>query len=191
MIVPDSFLPPESQPWGRSVDQRIAALESVATLNAQSVDNNLKQLAASVNLLANQVTRLNSNSVAYSTDASGTGDSLISTNQIVASLNFARPSWAGNAVILAISSVTTSTVNQTTNPLGAFVRTAIGNDYVSATVDVSTKATAVFSTKVVPLSVTFATTASNIVVSTQITGTGGSVSNTWSAQLSAIAFWYP
>ena len=191
MIVPDSYLPPESQPWGRSVDQRIASLEAVAALNAQNVDNNLKQLAASVNLLANQVTRLNSNSVAYSTDASGTGDSLISTNQVVASLNFARPSWAGNAVILAISSVTTSTVDQATNPLGAFVRTAIGNDYVSATVDVSTKATAVFSTKVVPLSVTFATTASNIVVSTQITGTGGSISNSWSAQLSAIAFWYP
>lgn len=191
MIVPDSYLPPESQPWGRSVDQRIASLESVAALNAQNVDNNLKQLAASVNLLANQVTRLNSNSVAYSTDASGTGDSLISTNQVVASLNFARPSWAGNAVILAISSVTTSTVNQTTNPLGAMVRTAIGNDYVSTTVDVGTKATAVFSTKVVPLSVTFATTASNIVVSTQITGTGGSISNNWSAQLSAIAFWYP
>ena len=60
MTVPDSLLPPESQPWGRSVDQRLTSLEFAAKLNNPSVDNNLKQLAASVNLLSNQVLQLSS-----------------------------------------------------------------------------------------------------------------------------------
>lgn len=55
-VIPNSNLPPQSQPWGRSVDARIADLQRLAERNSLDSDNNLKQLASSVQLLSSQVT---------------------------------------------------------------------------------------------------------------------------------------
>lgn len=54
-VIPTSYLPPESQPWGRSVDERIGNLETLVGRMSQETNNTLLQLGSSVQLLSLQV----------------------------------------------------------------------------------------------------------------------------------------
>lgn len=54
-VNPRPDLPPQSQPWGRSVEDRLAALERREQLTAQDTNNTLTQLNSSVQLLSQQV----------------------------------------------------------------------------------------------------------------------------------------
>lgn len=51
---PQSYLAPQSQPWGRFVDKSLADITETTRLNTLNTSNNLKQLNSSVNLLSNQ-----------------------------------------------------------------------------------------------------------------------------------------
>lgn len=51
-VVPTSYLPPESQPWGRSVDQRIAGNASSIAQAAQDASNAQRQLESSIQRLS-------------------------------------------------------------------------------------------------------------------------------------------
>lgn len=51
---PQSYLPPQAQPWGRYVEESLATLERGNSINGQNSNNNLRQLTASVNLLSQQ-----------------------------------------------------------------------------------------------------------------------------------------
>jgi hypothetical protein len=53
---PNSFLQSESQPWGRSVEQRLADLERGDQLVAQESGNNFAQINSSITLLSQQIT---------------------------------------------------------------------------------------------------------------------------------------
>lgn len=59
-VYPQSYLPPKSQPWGRAVDKRLHDIEDTARINGLNVDNNLKQLNSSVDLLGRQQSYLSS-----------------------------------------------------------------------------------------------------------------------------------
>lgn len=51
-VIPTSYLPPESQPWGRSVDERIAANSSAISLAGQEAANAQRQLESSIQRLS-------------------------------------------------------------------------------------------------------------------------------------------
>lgn len=51
---PQSYLPPNSQPWGRYVEESLATLERGTSINGQNSNNNLRQLNSSVQLLSQQ-----------------------------------------------------------------------------------------------------------------------------------------
>lgn len=51
---PQSYLAPQSQPWGRFVEQSLADLEKGVSINGQNSNNNLRQLNSSVQLLSEQ-----------------------------------------------------------------------------------------------------------------------------------------
>lgn len=55
---PSSNLPPESMQWGRSVDQNIVQLNDNAERNFANIENQLKQLTASVNLLSDSISQV-------------------------------------------------------------------------------------------------------------------------------------
>lgn len=57
-VRPRSELPPPSQPWGRSVDERISSLERSVTLSNVNLANTILQLNSSVQLLSEQVSNL-------------------------------------------------------------------------------------------------------------------------------------
>lgn len=162
----------------RMLNDRVKRLEApTGTQKFRAVEN-----------LQESIVRLNTGTDALSVVAGDSGSTLIDTNQQVAAVTFVKPAWAVTATVLAISVVTTNTTNQSTAPLGATMRTVI-DGAASASVDVGTKADDVYSTKVVPLNRAFTPTG-NVLVETQITGSGGAAGNAWSAQLSAVVFWY-
>jgi hypothetical protein len=51
---PQSYLPPNSQPWARYVEESLANLERGTSINGQNSNNNLRQLNSSVQLLSQQ-----------------------------------------------------------------------------------------------------------------------------------------
>lgn len=51
----NSYLPPESQPWARDVEARLAGLERNLALTAQNEGNTLAQLNSAITLLSEQV----------------------------------------------------------------------------------------------------------------------------------------
>jgi hypothetical protein len=55
---PNSFLQPESQPWSRSIEQRLNDLENNDRLNRQESNNNLSQINSSNTLISGQVSLL-------------------------------------------------------------------------------------------------------------------------------------
>lgn len=160
------------------INDRLRRLEApTGTQSFQAVDN-----------LQLSIDRLNAGSNALSAVAADSGSSLISDNQQVVAFTFSKPAWAASATALAVGVVSTSTTDQATAPLGATMRTVV-DGVASTAVDVGTKATDVYSTKVAPLSRSFSP-AGDVLVEVQITGTGGAAGNAWSAQLSALIFWY-
>lgn len=56
--LPESYLAPKSQPWGRVIEKSITDAQQDIALNARNTDINLKQLNSSVNLLGRQQTIL-------------------------------------------------------------------------------------------------------------------------------------
>jgi hypothetical protein len=159
------------RPTGTQLASSVATLtETVATLQAT-------------------VTQLSNNNDAATSVSSYSGEALTGSNQQVASVSFARPGWATRCIVVAISSVTTNTTNQSTGPLTATMRTVVAGT-ASSSVGVSTQASSVYSTKVVPLNRSFATSAASIVVETRVDTSGGAAANALSAQLSAFVFWY-
>lgn len=52
MVYPKSNLSPESQPWGRSVEDRLIALESGLSRSLADLNSTLKQLSSSVQLVS-------------------------------------------------------------------------------------------------------------------------------------------
>lgn len=58
---PQSYLAPQSQPWGRFVDKTLADISETTRINTLNTNNNLKQLNSSVNLLSNQQVVLTAN----------------------------------------------------------------------------------------------------------------------------------
>ena len=116
------------------------------------------------------------------------GSSLTGVNQVVATATFVKPSWATQCMVMAISVVTTNTVNQGTSPLSGTAWTVIGGTS-STTVDIGTQANFVFTTKAIPFNRLFPT-AGNVVVETRVTTSGGAAANALSAQLASTVFWY-
>jgi len=55
---PNSFLQSESQPWGRSIEQRLADLERQDRLVAQESGNNFAQINSSITLLSAQISNI-------------------------------------------------------------------------------------------------------------------------------------
>lgn len=55
MRYPESYLAPQSQPWARSVEERLTALERSDALVAQESGNTFRQLNSSIDLLSSQV----------------------------------------------------------------------------------------------------------------------------------------
>lgn len=51
-VIPTSYLPPESQQWGRSVDERISANSSAISLAGQEAANAQRQLESSIQRLS-------------------------------------------------------------------------------------------------------------------------------------------
>jgi hypothetical protein len=139
--------------------------------------------------LAAAIVQLNSNADVGSNIQSFGGASLTGANQIVATVTLTKPAWATRAVILATSVVTTNTVNQATAPLNGTMKTVIAGTS-STSIDISTQADSVFTTKVVPLNRNFAT-ATNVTVTTTVSTTGGAAGNALSAQLAVTVFWFP
>jgi hypothetical protein len=81
---PNSFLQSESQPWGRSVEQRLADLERQDRLVAQESGNNFAQINSSITLLSQQV-----QSIVKSTDGV---DLLLQSKGALSSGGFSRAS---------------------------------------------------------------------------------------------------
>ncbi len=54
-IIPPANLPPEAQPWGRTVQQLATDLQTQVVLNLQAADNNNKQLTSTINTLSDQI----------------------------------------------------------------------------------------------------------------------------------------
>lgn len=52
--VPQSYLPPASQPWGRAIETNLSAVERDARINSLNTDNALRGISANVNLLTQQ-----------------------------------------------------------------------------------------------------------------------------------------
>lgn len=52
--VPQSYLPPASQPWGRAIETNIATVERDMRINTSNTDNALRGITANVNLLSQQ-----------------------------------------------------------------------------------------------------------------------------------------
>lgn len=92
-VTPQSYLSPQSQPWGRYIEQSIASLEKGISINGQNSNNNLRQLNSSVQLLSQQQTDLASQQ-AYlnglttytTTDATSPGNTT-STETLIKSLS--------------------------------------------------------------------------------------------------------
>lgn len=59
---PQSNLPPQAQPWGRYVEESLANLERGTSINGQNSNNNLRQLNSSIQLMAEQVNFLSTQS---------------------------------------------------------------------------------------------------------------------------------
>ena len=70
--VPDPNLPPQSQKWARSVEERLDALGFAAGLNAQDSGNTALQLGSSVQVLSRNVQGLRDGTIL----ASGVSDTL-------------------------------------------------------------------------------------------------------------------
>ena len=54
-VIPPANLPPEAQPWGRTVQQLATDLQTQVVLNHQTADNNNKQLTSTINTLSDQI----------------------------------------------------------------------------------------------------------------------------------------
>jgi hypothetical protein len=63
---PQSNLPPNSQPWGRYIEESLATLERGNSINGQNSNNNLRQLNSSVQLVSQQQGELEDQQAALS-----------------------------------------------------------------------------------------------------------------------------
>ena len=54
VAVPQSYLAPASQPWGRAIEANLAAVERDMRINITNTDNALRGITANVNLLTQQ-----------------------------------------------------------------------------------------------------------------------------------------
>lgn len=54
-VIPPANLPPEAQPWGRTVQQLAEDLSVKVALNLQEANNNNKQLTSTINNLSDQI----------------------------------------------------------------------------------------------------------------------------------------
>lgn len=54
VAVPQSYLAPASQPWGRAIESNLAAVERDVRIKASDTDNALRGMTANVNLLTQQ-----------------------------------------------------------------------------------------------------------------------------------------
>jgi hypothetical protein len=54
-IIPPANLNPDAQPWGRHIQQTVVDQQYLIALNAQTADNNAKQLTSTINVLTQQV----------------------------------------------------------------------------------------------------------------------------------------
>ncbi|TFD80720.1 hypothetical protein E3T54_02975 [Cryobacterium sp. Sr8] len=176
-----SLMPPSEDTQLR----RIADLERFVRELGPSI---AKSFQTTTDGLAKQIAQMNSNSYAATNVQFLSGSDLVTANQPVATATFVKPAWATRCTVMAISAVTTNTTSQTTAPLSGSARTVVAGT-ASVAFGIETKATEVYTTKVIPLARSFAS-ATDITVETQVTTTGGAAGNALSAQLAVTVFWY-
>lgn len=104
---PQSNLPPQSQPWARSIEQSIADLERGTSINGQNSNNNLRQLNSSVQLLSQSIDQLNhaveSKSMSNWYQPGTAGAQKAYNYENASSVTFTAPDWAVSATIMAFS----------------------------------------------------------------------------------------
>jgi hypothetical protein len=59
-VYPQSYLPPKSQPWGRSIESELINNREALRLNNLNTENNLKQLNSNIELVSRQQLELES-----------------------------------------------------------------------------------------------------------------------------------
>lgn len=133
---PQSYLAPQSQPWGRFVEQSLTDLEKGISINGQNSNNNLRQLNSSVQLLSEQQVALAEQQAALAAQeaslAAIVAEQVVLNNQQQAQLNFINSqtvfdskttSWSANYsnagyILLPFDSTYDAQVQQTTTSSG-------------------------------------------------------------------------
>lgn len=103
MLFQKNNLPSDSQPWGRQVEDRIDALESLVASNEINNIARDKQLASSFANLSGTINQLNNNSDSKSTVilyAGGDPARPANGSLEVATVTFTKPSWATIATVV-------------------------------------------------------------------------------------------
>ena len=142
---PQSFLQSQSQPWSRSIEQRLADLERQDQLIAQETGNNFAQINSSITSLATRIVQLGTtttqlgttitqlNNAAESKSASQLYTSASTpfnsqtarTDFDAALVSFTRPSWATGATVIAVATFAGS--DSVTSGYNATFRCRINN----------------------------------------------------------------
>lgn len=73
-VIPPINLPPEAQPWGRTVQQLAQDVKAQVDINKLDTDNNQKQLTSSVNVLTENINTIN-DTLTYLSGLAATGAS--------------------------------------------------------------------------------------------------------------------
>lgn len=71
-VIPPINLPPEAQPWGRTIQQLAQDVKAQVDINKLDTDNNQKQLTSSVNVLTENINTIN-DTLTYLSGLAATG----------------------------------------------------------------------------------------------------------------------
>jgi len=131
MVSPKRFLPPESEPWGRSVDQDIAQIKIDTAKALSDSTNAFKSINSSMSLVSKQIaelttltstlvaqqaqltqavadiTALNSSRVSSEGGQMSLASAVVPTSWTTATtVSFTKPAWAVNALVTVVGSAT-------------------------------------------------------------------------------------
>lgn len=142
MLFQKNNLPSDSQPWGRQVEDRIDALESL--VSSSNINNAArdKQLAASMDNISNTINQINSNSESkYSVSLYAGGDVERPLNGPiqVSTVSFTKPSWAKTATVIVSGNIGGSgtSVDPLTGTMGLSIANVQATYYYGSTANVS------------------------------------------------------
>jgi len=131
MVSPKRFLPPESEPWGRSVDQDLAQMKIDNAKALSESTNAFKSINSSMNLVSKQIaelttltntlaaqqaqltqtvadiTALNSSRVSSEGGQMSLASAVVPASWTTATtVSFTKPAWAVNALVTVVGSAT-------------------------------------------------------------------------------------